>query len=67
MTTALEAYVTGLVAGSLGQRDLLPGRLHVHAVTDDHGLVNGVLELHTPDGEVRATVVITEYPIRVGT
>jgi len=59
MTTALEAYLTGIVVGGLSQFGL-PDHMHVHAVTDDRGQINGVIELHTPKGEVRATIVVTE-------
>jgi hypothetical protein len=59
MTTALEAYLTGIVMATMSQQPL-PDRMHPHVVTSDRGEVNGIIELHSPQGDVRMRITITE-------
>lgn len=56
--------MTGVIYAGLTDRSApLPDHLHAHVVTDDQGVVNGILELHTSDGEVRMTIALTETPL----
>jgi hypothetical protein len=62
VTTALEAYLTGVVTMSL--KDMKPLTLVVVPVLDDQGQVNGIVNLYDPDdGQRRASITITEHDV----
>jgi hypothetical protein len=57
--TPLEAYLTGVVFTALKHYGL-PDHLHPASTTNDEGVVTGEIELHTMDGRVRASILVTE-------
>lgn len=61
MTTALEAYLTGVVTMSL--KDMKPLTLVVVPVLDDQGQINGIVDLYNSNGDRKASITITEHDV----
>lgn len=58
--TPLEAYITGLLHVSLLVPPVLPRDLHAAIITNDEGQVTGEIEIHDHEGNVRASILVTE-------
>lgn len=61
--TPLEAYLTGLIQTSLSMSFALPDQMHLAPQVNNQGEITGEIEIHTPEGIVKASILVTETSV----